>query len=109
MTPAAIIEAVQAEGVSLTLSTAGTIKATGDGAVVSRWLPTIREHKAGILAALRVGADTTVTLPLSAADERAIRAWLAIIGETDQAIIADTIARCRNDVEARNYFTGRAK
>ena len=62
MTPAAIINEAKADGVSLTISPAGTIKATGDGAAVNRWLPTIREHKAGIVAALKVGAgDTAAT------------------------------------------------
>ena len=59
MTPAAIINEAMADGVSLTISPAGTIKATGDGAAVNRWLPAIREHKAGIVAALKVGADDT--------------------------------------------------
>lgn len=62
MTPAAILKAATADGVSLTISPAGTIKATGDGAAVNRWLPTIREHKAGIVEALKVGAgDTAAT------------------------------------------------
>jgi hypothetical protein len=62
MTPAAILKEAKADGVSLTISPAGTIKATGDGAAVNRWLPAIREHKAGIVAALKVGAaDTAAT------------------------------------------------
>ena len=62
MTPATIIGEAQADGVGLTLSSAGTIKATGDGAAVNRWLPAIREHKAGIVEALKVGAgDTAAT------------------------------------------------
>jgi hypothetical protein len=59
MTPAAILKEAMAAGVSLTVSPAGTIKATGDGAAVNRWLPAIREHKAGIVAALKVGAGET--------------------------------------------------
>src|SRR5579859_6428304 len=53
MTPAAIIERAMAEGVNLALSDAGTIKATGDSAAVSRWLPAIREHKPGIVTVLQ--------------------------------------------------------
>lgn len=52
MNPAAIIREAAADGVSLALSPAGTIKATGDQAAVSRWLPVLREHKAALLAAL---------------------------------------------------------
>jgi hypothetical protein len=62
MTPATIIREAQADGVSLTLSPAGTIKATGDGAAVSRWLALIREHKAAIVEALKVSpGDTAAT------------------------------------------------
>ncbi len=57
MTPATIIREAQAGGVSLTLSPAGTIKATGGEAAVNRWLPTIREHKAEIIDLLKPGAD----------------------------------------------------
>jgi hypothetical protein len=51
-TPAAIIREAAAEGESLALSSAGTIKATGDQAAVNRWLPLLREHKTAILTAL---------------------------------------------------------
>lgn len=62
MSPATIINEAKADGVSLTISPAGTIKATGDSAAVNRWLPVIREHKAGIVEALKVGAgDTAAT------------------------------------------------
>lgn len=56
MTPATIIREAQSDGVRLTLSSTGIIKATGDGAAVSRWLDVIREHKAEIIEALKVGA-----------------------------------------------------
>lgn len=57
MTPATIIKAAAAEGVTLALTPAATIKATGDGAAVNRWLPVIRQHKSGILAALQDAAN----------------------------------------------------
>ena len=44
----------------------------------------------------------------TASDETAIRAWLELIEETDPAIIADVLGRCRTDPEARDYFTRRA-
>ena len=47
--------------------------------------------------------------PLSAEDEAAIRAWLAAIDETDPEAIADVIERCRQDADARDYFTGQAR
>ena len=46
--------------------------------------------------------------PMSADEEAAIRAWLALIEETDAATIAEVIDRCRSDTEARAYFNGRA-
>jgi hypothetical protein len=46
--------------------------------------------------------------PLTAKDETAIRAWLALIEETDPATIAEVIGQCQRDAEARDYFTGRA-
>ena len=46
--------------------------------------------------------------PLTASDEKAIRAWLALIEETDPTSIAEVIGQCQRDVDARDYFTGRA-
>jgi len=157
MTPATIIREAQAEGVRLALSPTGTIKATGDGAAVNRWLAVIREHKEEIIDVLKVGAGGTATAsrwwlihypdrdpvevaccpeathadilerhpdavaaepftptirqpsaPLTASEETAIRAWLALIEETDQATIAEVIGQCQRDADARDYFTGRA-
>ncbi len=67
MTPAAIIKEALADGVSLALSPAGTIKASGDQAAVNRWLPSIREHKPGIVAALREADNDPKPTP---ADQR---------------------------------------
>lgn len=157
MTPAAIIDRAQADGVRLSLSPAGTIKATGDGAAVNHWLAVIREHKAAIVEALKVSPGDTATAsrwwrlhfadlepvevycspvaahedimarhpraiaaepftptirqpsaPLTAEAENAIRAWLALIEETDPATIAEVIDQCQRDADARDYFTGRA-
>ena len=55
MNPATIITQAMADGVTLTLSATGSIKAAGDSAAVNRWLPVIREHKAGIIDVLKVG------------------------------------------------------
>jgi hypothetical protein len=157
MTPTTIIHEVQAAGVSLTLSPAGTLKATGDVVAVNRWLTMIRDHKAEIVKALKVGAGDTGTTsrwwlihftdrdpveviccpdsthadileqytdavaaepftpsirkpsaPMTAKEETAIRAWLALIKETDRATIAEVIGQCQRDVDARDYFTGLA-
>ncbi|MGX2042249.1 hypothetical protein ACWJKU_19285 [Methylocaldum sp. MU1018] len=106
MTPATIIREAQAEGVRLALSTAGTIKASGDGAAVNRWLAVIREHKTEILEVLK--ASTSDTAPLTDTEETSIRAWLALIEKTDPATIAEVIVQCQQDADAGDYFTGRA-
>lgn len=54
MTPTAIIQKALADGVTLSRSPTGSIKATGNSAAVNRWLPAIREHKAELIAALRL-------------------------------------------------------
>lgn len=108
MTPTAIINEAMADGVSLTISPTGTIKATGNGAAVNQWLPKIREHKAGIVAALKVGTGDTVATSTNADEEAAISAWLAMIEETDPATISEVMSQCRRDTGARDYFTGRA-
>jgi len=46
--------------------------------------------------------------PTTASEETAIRAWLALIEETDPATIAEVIGQCQRDADARDYFTGRA-
>ena len=53
MTPAAIIQKVTEDGVTLTATPSGSIKASGDSDAVSRWLPIIRQNKPNILAALQ--------------------------------------------------------
>jgi hypothetical protein len=55
MTPEAIVTELRAAGVRLTIEN-GKIKATGNKAALERWLPTIRERKSEIIAALEAGA-----------------------------------------------------
>jgi hypothetical protein len=45
---------------------------------------------------------------LTANEEIAIRAWLALIEETDPLVIAELIAQCQQDAGARDYFSARA-
>lgn len=46
--------------------------------------------------------------PMTSSEETVIRAWLALIEETDPATIAGVIGQCQQDADARDYFTGRA-
>jgi hypothetical protein len=45
---------------------------------------------------------------MTAKEETAIRAWLALIDETNPAAIAEVVSKCQQDADARDYFTGRA-
>lgn len=57
MTAATILRDSAAAGVTLSLSAAGTIKATGEKAAVALWLATIKENKVDIIALLSEGAS----------------------------------------------------
>lgn len=157
MSAAAILRETAAAGVSLSLSATGTIKAAGEQGAVTRWLPTIKKNKAGIVALLAevanekpfgasrwlihfsdrnplevafspaaTHAEVLASYPSALAaepiepgqrqpdtlltddQEAAVLAWLAAIGETDEAIIGDVLRQCRQDEDARRYFLGRA-
>ena len=54
MTAETIMREALADGVILALSPTGTIKATGDRAVLDRWLSLIRDQKAEIVEALKM-------------------------------------------------------
>lgn len=47
--------------------------------------------------------------PMTANEELAIRAWLALIGETDPATIAEIMGQCQQDAVARDFFIGLAE
>jgi hypothetical protein len=46
--------------------------------------------------------------PLSQTEESKIHTWLAHIGETDEAIIAETIRQCQQYPRIKAYFLARA-
>ena len=101
MTPVAIIREASADGVTLLLSSTGTVKVNGDEVTVNRWLALIRKNKAAIVAAL--AADL-----MTAEQEAAICAWLTYINETDPEIIRDVLDKCRADPDALVYFLKRS-
>jgi len=108
MTPKAIVTELRAAGVRLTIED-GKVRATGNKAALERWMPVIRERKAEIIEALKVGAgDTARSRALTAEDEALIRRWLARIEETDPVTIAAVIEQCLNDAAAMSYFLERA-
>lgn len=97
MTATAIIKQASDDGVTITASSTGHLKLVGDQTAVNRWVPVIREHKSGILAALQ--PDPAVI---------AIKAWLDFIGETHQPIIDEVLQMVATDPEALRYFLWRS-
>jgi hypothetical protein len=89
MTPAAIIQQAAEDGVRIVLSPTGTIKATGDQATVSRWLPLIRENKPGILAVLQAANDEHIPNPVMESRGQRVLAMLAERPDTRYAVIVD--------------------
>jgi len=47
--------------------------------------------------------------PMHAGEEKAIRAWLEHIEETDAEIIAEVVEKCQRGEEARDYFIKRVE
>lgn len=74
----------------------------------SRLAEVLRDFPDAIAAEPLPVTPARPTALLTAREETTIRAWLVLIEETDPAIIADVLGRCRTDPEARAYFTGRA-
>lgn len=74
------------------MSHADILERHPDAVAAEPFTPTIRQPSA----------------PLSAREETAIRAWLALIEETDPTNIAEVIGQCKRDADARVYFTQRA-
>ncbi|MCK9296119.1 MAG: hypothetical protein M0P70_13655 [Desulfobulbaceae bacterium] len=64
MTPAEIIQAALGDGVKVTLSSTGTIKATGEQPGVNRWCPFLRENKGELIRYLASGVNhQTLAVP----------------------------------------------
>ena len=68
----------------------------------------LERHPDAVAAEPFTPAIRQPSAPLTAEEETAIRAWLALIEETDPATIAEVIGQCQRDADARDYFTGRA-
>jgi hypothetical protein len=69
----------------------------------------ILEHSPGAVSAEPLAPPVPQPpAPITADEEAAIRAWLALIEETDPPTIAEAIERCQCDADARDYFIGRA-
>lgn len=107
MKPDDILRAMRADGLVVVLHD-DAIKLAGPAVTVARWRETVRDNKAALIELEKVGAGDTALDSMTADDEKAIRAWLAYIGETDPATIDDVLTKCSNHTDARDYFIQRA-
>lgn len=57
MNTATILNSAVMDGIKLSLSSTGTIKASGRHDAVYRWLPKLRDHRAEIIATLNLNSS----------------------------------------------------
>jgi hypothetical protein len=81
---------IEKAGFEITLVDNDKLRISPASRLTDQQLEFIREHKVELLQWLK--------------DEQRIRDWLAHIQETDEAIISETIERCRADRETHEYF-----
>jgi len=93
VTPGAIIREAAADGVTLTLSPAGTIKARGNGEAVNRWLSILREYKPALVAALMQAADDSCSTVSAVPVVRLRLVLKAEDGSRSEAVLAIPKAR----------------
>ncbi|MFA7606247.1 MAG: hypothetical protein WCY08_06655 [Rhodocyclaceae bacterium] len=83
MTPREIIMQASSDGVTLTVSAAGSLKATGDTSAVNRWLPIIRERKPGIIEALTTDRRPPARRPPTDSERAELLALVQAVYATD--------------------------
>ena len=92
------------------MSLAALIRKRESGGVATATVATVATPCPTVATVATVAVANTrkqKTAPLAAEEETAIRAWLASIGETDPAAIAEVIGRCQIGAGARDYLIGR--
>ena len=80
MTPASILNQSAADGVILSLSASGTLKANGNQEYVDKWLPLIRDHKPALVALL---SSTPQTRTADESEAQELRHLVALIYRHD--------------------------
>lgn len=90
-----LLHHLRGAGLVLTLTPAGGLHVAPRTALNDDHRAAIRAERGAIVLALQ-------------AEETAIRAWLALIEETDPAMIAEVIGQCQRDADARCYFIGQS-
>lgn len=101
-----LIEQVIAEGVDLALSSAGTIKASGDQSIVDKWLPAIRDNKLTILSELHRERRRTKLLAMMDASPDKRYSMLVEDSSVDPVIVTvgiNSIATFELEIPHRYY------
>ena len=88
MSPAEIIERVTEEGVLLALSSLGSISAKGDQSAIDRWLPTIKQSKAAIIAELQLERRRAKVLAMLRDNPGILYAIEVLDANTDPVIVS---------------------
>jgi hypothetical protein len=88
MIPETILKESKSAGVILTLTDTNDLKANGNREAISRWLPTLKEHKSAIIQELQI---------------EMIKTWLASINEPieDWHLV---LGKSRRDPDAMSFF-----
>ncbi len=102
MTGAELLETARKAGLTVSLTTAGTIKINGSRAAIAALTPTLREHRATVIEAM----STSSWFPVAA--YRAVSRWLDRIGEDDPATRALVMRQCLDDGLSRQWYLRRA-
>lgn len=87
MNAVTLIQQASADGVTLTLTPSGAIRAAGAKAAVARWAAIIRDNKSGIVALLSAAAndpaDIDIFAPELTADPDVHQRWVITIPGRD--------------------------
>lgn len=88
MSPSEIIERASEEGVLLALSPSGSISARGDESAIDRWLPAIKQFKAGIIAELQLERQRAKVLAMLSNNPGIRYAIEVVDANTDPVIVS---------------------
>ena len=100
MSPADIIDGAANDGVLLALSPNGSISAKGDQSAVDRWLSTVRERKAAIVAELQRERRRAKVLAMLS-DNPGIRYAIEVADAHTDPVIVSVGIRCVATFEMR--------